>query len=198
MRQAIFVVALLSLSNMLHAATILPNAVGLQITSFPSTITGTTFTDARGSTITLGQSFFVSNGFWFGDGDITVSLASPVNAAGFTFLNLCSTCFPPIIPNMTLVDSVTFSNGDLYDSPIGISAGSAAPLTQFAGVSSTSGFTTVIFHIDPLTSFAIGDFRLGNLAQAVPEPVTVELMVPVLVVILGGLRLRKRRSDQRH
>src|SRR5689334_13148883 len=124
MRQILFVVALLSVSKVLHAATILPNSAGLQISSFPDTITGKTFTDVRGNTITLGRSFFVSNGSWFGDGDITVSLATPVNSAGLTFLNICGNCLPPIIPNMTLVDSVVFSNGDVYNSPIGISAGS--------------------------------------------------------------------------
>ena len=183
-----------SVVSVSHAATILPNGLGLTVDTFPSTIAGTSFTDAMGNVLTVGSSFFVSGGVWFGSGDLTATFVSPVTAVGFTFVNLCSNCTPPVIPNFTLFDSVTLSNGDSYNIPTGIAGGQEAPSSQFFGVSSATGFTTATFHENPFSSFAISDFRFGS-AEVVPEPAAFDLIAPALLAIFGALKLRARRSQ---
>jgi hypothetical protein len=64
-----------------QAATI-SNGLGLNIDTFPGTgtIEGPSFTDSMGNVLTLGSSFFISAGVWFGAGNLTATFVSPVNA----------------------------------------------------------------------------------------------------------------------
>jgi hypothetical protein len=175
--------------SLCDAATVLPNGSGLAIVTFPDSISGNSFTDTSGNVVTVESAFFVAGGEWFGSGDITVSFASPVTAAGFTFVNLCGNCEPPIIPDFTVIDRVTLYNGDSYNVPTGIAAGSGAPGTQFFGVSSANEFTSATFELAPFSSFALSDFRFGD-GGVVPEPVGSNLIAPALLVFVGALKLR--------
>jgi hypothetical protein len=177
--------------NVLVAATILPDGAGLTTVTFPNTISGTSFTDDAGNVVTVGSSFSVAGGVWFGSGDLTVSFATPVTAVGFTFVNLCPNCTPPVIPNFTLIDGVVLDNGDSYDIPTGISAGIGAPASQFFGVSSATPFTTATFRENPFSSFGISDFRFGG-EVVIPE---TDLMAPVLIALLGALKFRSFRKQ---
>jgi hypothetical protein len=145
-----------------------------------------------GNTVTAGSSFFVSGGAWFGAGDLSVTLANPTTAVGFTFLNLCGNCTPIYIPNFTLFDSVSLGNGESYNVATGIAGGLGAPASQFFGVSSTTPFTTATFHEQQFSSFGISDFRF---AAATPEPSSLSLVVPALLIMLGGFKLGIRRKQ---
>jgi hypothetical protein len=191
--KSILLLALMtSVLGVSQAATILPNGFGLTVDTFPNTLVGTSFTDSTGNVLTVGSSFFVVGGVWYGSGDLTAVFANPVTAVGFTFLNLCSNCTPPIIPDFTLIESVTLSNGDSYNIPTGIAGGQGAPSSQFFGVSSATGFTTATFH-NSFSSFGISDFRFGS-SEVVPEPVAFELVVPGLLAFFGFYKVRSRRN----
>src|SRR5450755_3959627 len=84
------------------AATLLSDPAGLTIDTFPNGPAGTSFTDRAGNVITLGMltSSTIVNGIWNGAGGITVTLASPVTAVGFSFGNLCFGCINDFIPGL--------------------------------------------------------------------------------------------------
>jgi hypothetical protein len=166
------------------------DGTGLTIDTFPASIPGGIFTDGMDNMVTAGSSFFVSGGVWFGAGDLSVTLVNPTSAVGFTFLNLCGNC-TPIDPNFTLFDSVSLGNDESYSDATGIAGGVGAPASQFFGVSSTTPFTTATFHEHQFSSFGISDFRFG----ATPEPSTLSLLVPALLITLGGFKLGLRRKQ---
>jgi hypothetical protein len=167
------------------------NGTGLTIDTFPASIPGGIFTDGMGNTVTAGSSFFVFGGAWFGAGDLSITLVNPTTAVGFTFLNLCGNCTPIDIPNFTLFDSVSLGNGESYNVPTGIAGGLGEPPSQFFGVSSTTPFTTATFHEHQFSSFGISDFRFA----ATPEPSTLSLVVPALLIMLGGFKRGIRRKQ---
>ena len=102
-----------------------------------------------------------------------------------------SNCTPNIIPNFTLFDSVTLGNGDSYNIATGIAGGQGAPASQFFGVSSATPFTTATFHEHEFSSFGVSDFRFN----VVPEPGTLNLLGPALLIVFGGLKLGIRRKQ---
>ena len=192
MKKSISILVLLASSLGLgRADTIkISDGTGLTIDTFPASIPGGIFTDGMGNTVTAGSSFFVSGGVWFGAGDLSVTLVNPTTAVGFTFLNLCSNC-TPIDPNFTLFDSVSLGNGESYNVPTGIAGGMGAPASEFFGVSSTTAFTTATFHEHQFSSFGISDFRFA----ATPEPSTLSLVIPALLIMLGSFKPGLRQKQ---
>ena len=191
-KKSIFLLAAVTVCFSESRAATISDGLGLTIDTFPGTgtIAGSSFTDAAGNVVTVGSAFFLSGGIWYGSGNITVTFVSPMTTVGFTFANLCVNCSPAVIPNLTLINSVSLGNGDSYNIPTGIAGGSGAPSSQFFGVSSATGFTTATFVEGQFSSFGISDFRFG----ATPEPSTMGLITMALLAGVGMLR----RSRHRH
>jgi len=171
---------------MLASCALVANA-SVIITS-PAGMTTKTFnssgSDGSGDTIS-GGGFINSGGevmAFSSSATVTFMFASPLASFGFDMGD-------DGYGATTDITGVTLSNSDALTTSLPY----VVSTDTFYGISSATNFTSATVTFTTTDSADIKDFRLGP-AAGVPEPATLALVAPLLLLGLAGLRLRKRAA----
>lgn len=111
---------------------------------------------------------------------LTFTLSSPASEIGFGYYGDYTTA---------ALESVSFSNGDSYNSPIYIPPYG----TPFTGFSDTTPFTSATLTFNMMGSGVITDYVFTPAASTVPEPGSIVFIAGTALALLGSL-YRRRKS----
>ena len=181
MQQRIVTFALILASSALvaNASVIITSPAGMTTESFNSS-----GADTSGDTIS-GGGFFNSGGevMAFSSGaTVTFNFVSPLASFGFDMGG-------DGYGATTDITAVTLSNSDGLTTTLPY----VVATNSFYGISSATNFNRATVTFTTTDSADIKDFRLGP-AAGVPEPATLALVAPLLLLGLAGLRLFKRAA----